>query len=114
MKRTNYIRHLTVYLFILIIFLCSFLYPFPSDIDQAAETSFSFEVTNPTVNENFKNKNLQFSGTYTLDTNTDPNAKLSVTITDTTDPTNPVVIPSDTMIISDNAWSFSKDFTDGH
>jgi hypothetical protein len=105
MKKTNYIRHLTLYNFILITFLFTLLYPFPSE----AATAFTFNVTNPTNNEYLKENNVQFSGTYTLD----PSTTLSVTITDKSDPANPVNISSDGMILYPDTWSFSKQFADG-
>ncbi|WML46057.1 Ig-like domain-containing protein [Neobacillus sp. PS3-40] len=111
MIKTNYIRHMILYLFILIVFCGSFLYPFPSDLDQAAGTSLSFEVLNPTNNAYLKDTNVQFSGTFAID----PSATLNVTIVvDNIDPTNPEDISSQIIKNPDNSsWSFNKDFSVG-
>jgi hypothetical protein len=102
--KNNKIRHLTLSLFILIVFLCSFLFPFPSDFEFAEGTTFSFDLTSPTPNEFLKDKNVKFMGTYTGTT-------LTVIMEVDSDP--PLDI-SNQITTENNTWFFSgKEFSDG-
>jgi predicted CXXCH cytochrome family protein len=110
MKKTNYIKQLTLHLFILIVFLCSFLFPFPSDFDYAEGTIFSFNVTKPDPNQNeFVNKNVEFSGNFSIDSAKELTVKIVV---DNIDPANPIDISNDIIKNPDNTWKYTKEFTE--
>jgi predicted CXXCH cytochrome family protein len=103
MKKTKKIRHLTLSLFVLIVFLCSFLFPIKPFISRAADNP-AFVITSPLNNAYFSQNNVNFSGTFSLGTN--PDTVLTATALDTTDPDD---TPS-AVTIGTNTWTFSKNF----
>jgi hypothetical protein len=107
MKKSNYIRHQTLFNFIFIVFLASFLYPFPSE----AATTLAFDVTNPSNNMYLNDKNVNFSGTYSIDSA----ATLSISIVvDNTNPSTPEDISNQIIKNPDTStWSYNREFTEG-
>jgi hypothetical protein len=101
MKKTNYIKHPILYNFIWFIFLSLFLFPFPSSISQAADTP-TFEITSPSNDKYFSDNEVNFSGTFTLGTNTE----LTATAVDSTVPNDE---PTNLTIDSENnLWTVNK------
>jgi hypothetical protein len=113
MKKTTNFKHRILYLLLCIVFFSSFVSLLPI-IKVKADTSFTFNVTTPVNNVYINGPNVYFSGTYTLDSSLS-GSSLSVTVTDNTDPANPVTLPSTNVFINtqDNSWSFNDHFTAG-
>lgn len=110
MRKSNYIRHLTLYSIIGMFFVGSFLFLLPIDISHAAEPTFAFDVTSPSDSPaNLKDQNVVFSGTFTADpTNTDP-----ITIKAYEGTTELTTKDNLKIDYTNHTWAFSNQFTNG-